>query len=106
MKTTLSNFSRNPRDLLMAFLADGAPCGTETAGHVRPIAWVTDMASISPSVMTTNFPPSRHRCWPNSGSDGLMSPKKAQSLPGRSGERCGGKEGVSACIYWGGGSDE
>ena len=46
-----------------ADLVDGIRV-TDTTGHLLSWTWDTDRASTSPSVTTTIFPPSRHKCWP------------------------------------------
>jgi hypothetical protein len=64
ISTTVSNFSSQSMFFSRSRLAPCAPFGMETTGHLLLCNWLTVSASISPSVMTTIFPPSRQRCIP------------------------------------------
>ena len=59
--------------------APDAPVGMLTTGHLLSCSWLTDRQSISPSVMTSILPPSRHRCWPNRPQP-FMSPTTVKDL--------------------------
>ena len=46
---------------LKIVLADCAPLGSDTTGHLLPWSWLTVRQSISPSVMTSFLPPLGHK---------------------------------------------
>ena len=67
--------------VVIAFAALSAPSGKDTQGHLRSIAWDTDNASSSPSVMTRCFPPFFHSHCPYSGLS-FFAPNVGNVLPG------------------------